>query len=93
MLKIYIRALQHSSDVDETVEDRLLIGDRPKPRIEVSPGSTYRDRLVERSEEDLKEVSILSFLLGVSQRAISHFLSLRKMRYLLLNLPLHSRIG
>ncbi|KAL9715211.1 mitochondrial distribution and morphology [Leucoagaricus gongylophorus] len=57
MLKIYIRALQHSSDVDETVEDRLLIGDRPKPRIEVSPGSTYRDRLVERSEEDLKELT------------------------------------
>lgn len=61
MLKIYIRALQHSSDVDETVEDRLLIGDRPKPRIDVPPGFTYRDRLVERSEEDLQEVSTLAF--------------------------------
>jgi len=61
MLKIYIRALQHSSDVDETVEDRLLIGDRPKPRIDPPPGSTYRDRLVEKSEKDLQEVSALVF--------------------------------
>lgn len=55
MLKLYVRAFQNCSDLDETVEEKLLIGDRPKLRVETR-GATLKDRLVERSEEDLKEV-------------------------------------
>ncbi|KAJ3568563.1 hypothetical protein NP233_g5635 [Leucocoprinus birnbaumii] len=71
MLKVYIRAFQHSSDLDDTVEDRLLIGDRPKLRLDVPSGVTLQDRLVQRSEEDLKEltadeISLVEFAAGLA---------------------------
>ncbi|KXN86896.1 N-alpha-acetyltransferase 25, NatB auxiliary subunit [Leucoagaricus sp. SymC.cos] len=57
MLRTYIRAFVQGSDLSETVEEKLLIGDRPKLRTYVPPGVSLRDRLVERSEEDLKELT------------------------------------
>lgn len=65
LLKVYIRALQQGSDLDDTVEEKLLIGDRPKQRIDLPSGLTLRDRLIEQSEEDLKEVNDTSnFIFG-----------------------------
>lgn len=71
MLKVYIRVFQQSSDLDDTVEEKLLIGDRPKLRIDIPPDFTFQDRLVERSEEDLKEltadeVSLVEFATALS---------------------------
>ncbi|KAF7778669.1 hypothetical protein Agabi119p4_3014 [Agaricus bisporus var. burnettii] len=56
-LKLYIRCLQQGSDLDDTVEEKLLIGDRPKKRPDVPGDLSLRDRLCERSEEDLKELT------------------------------------
>ncbi|KAG5635534.1 hypothetical protein H0H81_010946 [Sphagnurus paluster] len=56
-LKLYIRALQQGSDLDETVEEKLLIGDRPKLRFDAGRHPLLRERLAEKSEEDLAELT------------------------------------
>lgn len=55
-LKIYIRVLQQASDLDDMVEDKLLIGDRPKPHPGFDNLRPVRDRVCERSQEELDEV-------------------------------------
>lgn len=54
---MYIRAFQQGSDLDDTVEEKLLIGDRPK---QTSPQDklALKDRLRQRREEDLSEVIV-----------------------------------
>jgi hypothetical protein len=47
-LKIYIRAFQQASDLDDTVEEKLLVGDRPKQTND--PGRPLKERLVQRVE-------------------------------------------
>ncbi|KAF7294869.1 Actin cytoskeleton organization protein [Mycena indigotica] len=62
-LKIYTRAFQQASDLDDTVEEKLLIGDRPK---QSSPDAKIplKDRLHHHLEKDLVELTTdeLSFL-------------------------------
>ncbi|KAJ7709829.1 actin cytoskeleton organization protein [Mycena rosella] len=55
-LKVYIRAFQQGSDLDDTVEEKLLIGDRPK---QTSPQNKLilKDRLRERKDEELAELT------------------------------------
>jgi hypothetical protein len=55
-LKIYIRALQQSSDLDEVVEEKLLVGDRPKLQDHPDNHKPLNERLVERPAEERKEV-------------------------------------
>ncbi|KAK0210940.1 actin cytoskeleton organization protein [Desarmillaria ectypa] len=55
-LKLYVRAFQHGSDLDETVEEKLLIGDRPK-HIPDANQSPLKERLCQRSEEELSELT------------------------------------
>lgn len=55
-LKIYIRVLQQASDLDDTVEDKLLIGDRPKPHPGVDNVRPVRERVCGRVQEELDEV-------------------------------------
>lgn len=57
-LRIYTRVF--SLDLDDTVEEQLLIGDRPK--ISDSPESKLplKDRLPMRKQEELKEVRLNS---------------------------------
>ena len=57
-LKIYIRALQQASDLDDTVEDKLLIGDRPKPHPGVDNLRPVCERVAQRSQDELDEVFI-----------------------------------
>ncbi|EPQ58725.1 hypothetical protein GLOTRDRAFT_13884, partial [Gloeophyllum trabeum ATCC 11539] len=56
-LKIYIRALQHASDVDETVEAKLLIGDRPKQSHEPEIQRPLKERLAHRKQEELDQLT------------------------------------
>ncbi|KAF9792094.1 actin cytoskeleton organization protein [Thelephora terrestris] len=49
-LKIYIRAFQQASDLDETVEEKLLVGDRPKQTND--PGRPLKERLVQRNDKE-----------------------------------------
>ena len=56
-LKIYIRALQQASDLDDTVEEKLLIGDRPKQSHDPENKIPLEERLVARKSEELEEVS------------------------------------
>ncbi|GBE82163.1 hypothetical protein SCP_0405430 [Sparassis crispa] len=56
-LKIYIRALQLASDLDDSVEDKLLIGDRPKPSIDPENKLPLKERLVRRKQEELDELT------------------------------------
>ncbi|KAF8965269.1 actin cytoskeleton organization protein [Flammula alnicola] len=48
-LKVYIRAFQQASDLDDTVEEKLLIGDRPKQTADFDKKLSLRDRLLQRS--------------------------------------------
>jgi N-terminal acetyltransferase B complex non-catalytic subunit len=57
-LKIYISVLQQASDLDDTVEDKLLVGDRPKPSIDPDVKLPWKERLSKRSQEELHEVKL-----------------------------------
>lgn len=56
-LKTYIRAFQQASDLDDTVEDKLLIGDRPKQTGNFDRSLTLRERLVSLNEDELLELT------------------------------------
>jgi N-terminal acetyltransferase B complex non-catalytic subunit len=55
-LKIYISVLQQASDLDDTVEDKLLVGDRPKQSNDPDTKLPWRERLSKRSKAELDEV-------------------------------------
>ncbi|KAJ6502477.1 actin cytoskeleton organization protein [Mycena sanguinolenta] len=55
-LKVYIRAFQQGSDLDDTVEEKLLIGDRPKHTSAYNK-LTLKDRLQQRKDEELAELT------------------------------------
>jgi N-terminal acetyltransferase B complex non-catalytic subunit len=55
-LKIYIRALQQGSDLDEVVEEKLLIGDRPRLSNDPENLKPLKERLLERTAEEREEV-------------------------------------
>ncbi|KAF8625781.1 hypothetical protein AX15_005171 [Amanita polypyramis BW_CC] len=52
-LRLYIRVLQEASDLDETVEEKLLIGDRPKQSSKLP----LKERLVTPREDELVELT------------------------------------
>ncbi|KAJ7285761.1 actin cytoskeleton organization protein [Mycena rebaudengoi] len=54
-LKIYIRAFQQGSDLDDTIEEKLLIGDRPKP-TSLTNKLSLKERL-RQDEQDLAELT------------------------------------
>lgn len=54
---MYIRAFQLGSDLDDTVEEKLLIGDRPKQSPDPERQIPLRDRLLQRNENELVDVS------------------------------------
>ncbi|KAH7913728.1 N-acetyltransferase B complex non catalytic subunit-domain-containing protein [Hygrophoropsis aurantiaca] len=56
-LKIYIRAFQQASDLDDTVEDKLLIGDRPKQSNDPENKLPLKERLASRKPEELQELT------------------------------------
>lgn len=58
-LKIYIRAFQIASDLDDAVEDKLLIGDRPKPSLDPESQLPLKDRLAKRKQQELDEVHLM----------------------------------
>lgn len=62
-LKVYIRAFQQASDLDDTVEEKLLIGDRPRQTAKFDKSLTLRDRLLQKDPE--AESSVRSFLHSV----------------------------
>jgi N-terminal acetyltransferase B complex non-catalytic subunit len=57
-LKTYISVLQQASDLDDTVEDKLLVGDRPKQSNDPNVKLPWKDRLSKRSQEELDEVRL-----------------------------------
>nr|ATU82292.1 alpha-actin cytoskeleton organization protein [Macrocybe gigantea] len=56
-LKLYVRALQQGSDLDDTVEEKLLIGDRPKQNVNQRDKPSLKERLAEKDEEELSELT------------------------------------
>ena len=55
-MKIYIKAFQLASDLDDTVEDKLLIGDRPKPSFDPENKAPLKERLAVKKQEEVDEV-------------------------------------
>lgn len=55
-LRVYIKAFQQASDLDDSVEDKLLIGDRPKPHVDSASNMTLNERLAQRPQAELEEV-------------------------------------
>ncbi|PPR03615.1 hypothetical protein CVT24_007731 [Panaeolus cyanescens] len=56
-LKIYIRILQQASDLDDTVEEKLLIGDRPKPAAESVTRASLSERIQNFTPEELSTLT------------------------------------
>jgi len=52
-LKVYIRAFQQASDLDENSEDKILVGDRPKQGRDLVK---LKERLRSRRVEELEDV-------------------------------------
>lgn len=59
-LKVYIRAFQTASDLDDTVEEKLLIGDRPKKTADFDSKLNLRERLLQKDAEESASVRYLS---------------------------------
>ena len=58
-LRIYIRVFLLATDIDDTVEEKLLIGDRPKVADTPENKIPLRERIHERKEDELKEVNTI----------------------------------
>ncbi|KAI0082628.1 actin cytoskeleton organization protein [Panus rudis PR-1116 ss-1] len=56
-LKIYIKGFQLASDLDDTVEDKLLIGDRPKPSADPENQAPLNERLAIRKQEEIDDMT------------------------------------
>ncbi|KAF5377028.1 hypothetical protein D9757_007708 [Collybiopsis confluens] len=56
LLKTYITAFSQASDLDDVVEEKLLVGDRPQVSDAAKRG-TLKERLAERDEEELSELT------------------------------------
>ncbi|KAH8106992.1 actin cytoskeleton organization protein [Cristinia sonorae] len=56
-LKIYIKVFQQASDLDDSVEDKLLIGDRPKPSNDPENQLLLNERLAKRRPEEAEELT------------------------------------
>lgn len=57
-LRVYIRVFKLASDMDKSVEEKLLIGDRPKPSSNEEMSLPLDERLVMRKPDELKEASL-----------------------------------
>lgn len=55
-LKLYVRVFQHASDLSETVEEKLLVGDRPKRRDDDKRPPLNERLSAKNDDDDLKEV-------------------------------------
>lgn len=64
-MKIYIRAFQHASDLDDIVEEKLLVGDRPKKSSDPEVQLPLQERLAMRKAEEVAEVTVLDPSLSV----------------------------
>lgn len=60
---MYIRVFQQASDIDESFEEKLLVGDRPKVYESSESKVPIRERLPERREEETKEVRFIFYTL------------------------------
>ncbi|KAF8559771.1 actin cytoskeleton organization protein [Imleria badia] len=56
-LKLYIRAFQHASDLDDIVEQKLLVGDRPKKSSDAEVQLPLRERLALRKAGEVAELT------------------------------------
>lgn len=73
-IKIYIRAFQHASDLDDIVEEKLLIGDRPKKSPEPEVQLPLRERLAIRKPEEAAELTADELQLMEWATAVSDWL-------------------
>lgn len=71
-LKIYIRAFQQASDLDDTVEEKLLVGDRPKQTND--PGRPLKERLVQRNGNEEQNLTLHEKLFFEFTSAIAEWL-------------------
>lgn len=60
---MYIRVFLLASDIDDTVEEKLLIGDRPKVADLPENKIPLRERIHLRKENELDEVRISPILI------------------------------
>ncbi|KAG6845343.1 hypothetical protein H0H87_010800 [Tephrocybe sp. NHM501043] len=74
LLKVYIRAFQQGSDLDDTVEEKLLIGDRPKPAYDIQGRLPLRQRLTQSTTEELAELTEDESLFVNFARALADWL-------------------
>ncbi|EEB93072.1 hypothetical protein MPER_08323, partial [Moniliophthora perniciosa FA553] len=57
LLKLYIKAFTQASDLDDTVEEKLLVGDRPKQLPELDKQTPFKDRVKSRTEAETAELT------------------------------------
>ncbi|KAG6898362.1 hypothetical protein C0992_009037 [Termitomyces sp. T32_za158] len=74
-LKVYIRAFQQGSDLDDSVEEKLLIGDRPKQSFGAESRPPLKQRLAEAfTEEEVAELTRDELLFVQFARSLAEWL-------------------
>lgn len=81
-LKIYIKVFQHASDLDDSVEEKLLIGDRPKPSNDPDNKLPLEERLTKRKQEEVDDVRFSLRLVKHSSEWPAHIAYSRRVRFL-----------
>ena len=56
-LRMYIRVFMMASDIDDQVEEKLLVGDKPKVTLSSEAKIPVKDRIAEKKDEELVELS------------------------------------
>lgn len=57
-----MKALKLASDLDASVEEKLLVGDRPKPSNLIDAEIPLMERLSTRNQEEMNEVDVFNIL-------------------------------
>ncbi|THU87266.1 hypothetical protein K435DRAFT_782074 [Dendrothele bispora CBS 962.96] len=73
-LKMYIRIFMMASDLDDTIEEKLLVGDRPKLSPDPEKQRPLKERLADRKDEELEELTPEEYALVQYADALAEWL-------------------
>ncbi|KAF5373874.1 hypothetical protein D9758_000631 [Tetrapyrgos nigripes] len=73
-LKMYIRIFMMASDLDDSIEEKLLVGDRPKLSLDPEKRRPLKERIVDCKESELEELTPEEHLLVQYTEALAEWL-------------------
>lgn len=61
---MYIRVFMLASDIDDAVEEKLLVGDKPKVALTPETKASVKDRVAEKKDDELASVSLSTLFIS-----------------------------